>query len=182
MVEESFPQFINPTPLGKDFIRFDFLTPDFCDYIIQAAENQDWSSNRFDAYKTQDVYLEESMKGLYDTINLHLEERIWPSVIKYWDIDPIKTATAFVLKYSMESQKSLHLHHDESHISGSVKLNEAYEGAVLKFPRQDFTNEELKVGQLLCWPSKITHPHLSTELRSGTKYSLTIWTQEENVS
>ena len=82
----------------------------------------------------------------------------------------------------MESQKSLHLHHDESHISGSVKLNEAYEGGVLKFPRQDFTNEELKVGQLLCWPSKITHPHLSTELRSGTKYSLTIWTQEENVS
>ena len=45
MVEESFPQFINPTPLGKDFIRFDFLTPDFCDYIVQAAENQDGNSD-----------------------------------------------------------------------------------------------------------------------------------------
>ena len=180
MNDAAFPSFINPTPLGQDFMRYDFLTPEFCEYIVMAAEGQEWSSNRFDAYRTQDIYLEEAIPDLFQSIDLHLQHRIWPSVIKYWDVDPIKTSTAFVLKYTMDSQKSLPLHHDESFISGSVKLNEDYEGGILKFPRQSFTNEDLKVGQLLCWPSKITHPHLSTELTSGTKYSLTIWTDETN--
>ncbi len=176
--EDAFPMFINPTPLGKDFIRYDFFTPHFCEYIIQAAEAQEWGTNKKDKYRTQDVYLEKAIPGLYESINFQLEHRIWPSVIKHWDIDGVESETIFVLKYSMDTQTSLGLHHDESFISGNVKLNDEYLGGVLEFPRQNFTNEDLQVGQLLVWPSKITHPHLSTELVSGTKYSLTIWSKE----
>jgi predicted 2-oxoglutarate/Fe(II)-dependent dioxygenase YbiX len=56
-----------------------------------------------------------------------------------------------------------------------VKLNDNYEGALLDFPRQNFTNAQLPVGSLLAWPSLVTHPHGSTPITSGVKYSLTIW-------
>ena len=141
--EDAFPMFINPTPLGNNFLRFDFFTPHFCEYIIAAAEGQEWGSNKKDRYKTQDVYLEDAIPGLYEGINLQLEHRIWPAVVDYWDVDEVNTETIFVVKYSMDSQTSLELHHDESFISGSVKLNDKYEGGLLEFPRQKFTNEDI---------------------------------------
>ncbi|MFM8867081.1 MAG: 2OG-Fe(II) oxygenase [Ilumatobacteraceae bacterium] len=60
-------------------------------------------------------------------------------------------------------------------MSASVKLNESYEGAELEFPRQGFSNKDLRVGDIVVWPSLVTHPHRSTPLVSGTKYSLTLW-------
>ena len=98
--EDAFPMFINPTPLGNNFLRFDFFTPHFCEYIIAAAEGQEWGSNKKDRYKTQDVYLEDAIPGLYEGINLQLEHRIWPAVVDYWDIDEVNTETIFVVKYS----------------------------------------------------------------------------------
>ena len=60
-----------------------------------------------------------------------------------------------------------------------MKLNDEYKGAALEFPRQEFSNLDIHVGDLICWPSKITHPHRSTQLEEGEKYSLTIWTKDE---
>jgi hypothetical protein len=31
------------------------------------------------------------------------------------------------------------------------------------------------VGDLLAWPSLVTHPHQTSQLRSGVKYALTVW-------
>jgi hypothetical protein len=67
------------------------------------------------------------------------------------------------------------MHHDVAQVSASIKLNDTYEGAVLEFPRQQFTNADTSVGDLIAWPSMVTHPHASTQLTSGVKYSLTIW-------
>ena len=78
----------------------------------------------------------------------------------------------------MDTQKSLPPHHDDSFITGSVKLNSNYDGAEVLFPRKNFTNRHIEVGDLLLWPGNITHLHESTELISGEKYSLTIWTDE----
>jgi predicted 2-oxoglutarate/Fe(II)-dependent dioxygenase YbiX len=83
---------------------------------------------------------------------------------------------AFTMRYSMETQKSLGLHTDASLITGSVKLNDNYEGATLYFPRQDFTNLDVPVGSCILFPSEVTHGHYVDELKSGVKYSLTMWT------
>ena len=61
-------------------------------------------------------------------------------------------------------------------------LNNNYDGGILTFPRQSVTNQEVKVGDLLIWPSEITHPHNSTELKGGEKYSITIWTDAKKSS
>jgi predicted 2-oxoglutarate/Fe(II)-dependent dioxygenase YbiX len=54
-------------------------------------------------------------------------------------------------------------------------LNDGYSGAVLEFPQQGADNSLVPVGSLLAWPSLVTHPHRSTRITKGTKYSLTIW-------
>tara|TARA_B100001079_G_scaffold62011_1_gene52624 strand:+ start:44 stop:337 length:294 start_codon:yes stop_codon:yes gene_type:complete len=84
---------------------------------------------------------------------------------------------AFLIKYTMNGQKSLRLHNDASLVTGSVKLNDDYTGGVLSFPRQGITNEDIPIGKLILFPGQVTHGHTSTELLSGTKYSLTIWSQ-----
>ena len=87
-----------------------------------------------------------------------------------------KPYTIFAIKYSMEGQRHLPIHRDESYVSGSIKLNNEYKGADLTFPEQGFTNKDLEVGDLLMWPGSLTHPHGSDYLLEGTKYSATIWT------
>ena len=67
------------------------------------------------------------------------------------------------------------LHHDIAQVSASIKLNNDYEGAELEFPRQKFSNREIPVGHMLAWPSLVTHPHLSTPITRGVKYSATVW-------
>ena len=70
------------------------------------------------------------------------------------------------------------MHHDDSYITGSIKLNNDYTGAELLFPRQKFSNKDVQVGDLLLFPGEVTHPHKCAPLKSGEKYSLTMWTKD----
>ena len=84
---------------------------------------------------------------------------------------------AFLIKYDQKRQNELKLHNDASLVSGSIKLNDDYEGGELYFPRQRFSNQNIPVGKCILFPSQVTHGHSSIKLLSGTKYSMTIWTQ-----
>lgn len=83
---------------------------------------------------------------------------------------------AFTMKYSTDTQRTLGLHTDAALVTGSMKLNDDYEGATLIFPRQGITNEDIPIGKLILFPGPLTHGHYVNELRSGTKYSFTTWT------
>ena len=50
--------------------------------------------------------------------------------------------------YQRYSNK-LALHHDASLVTGSIKLNEAYEGGSLNFPRQGVTNDNTPIGHCI---------------------------------
>ena len=84
--------------------------------------------------------------------------------------------SAFLIKYDLKGQRKLRLHTDASLVTGSVKLNDDYTGGELYFPRQDFSNKDVPVGKCILFPGQVTHSHTSKELLSGTKYSLTMWT------
>ena len=100
-----------------------------------------------------------------------------------WTLDDTAEAEdIFVVKYSKDTQTELKTHVDDSYVSGSIKLNNNYEGGILTFPRQRVTNQAAEVGDLLVWPSQITHPHNSTLLEEGEKYSITIWTASKKSS
>jgi|TARA_Y100000034_G_scaffold131156_1_gene191300 hypothetical protein len=65
-----------------------------------------------------------------------------------------------------------------------VKLNNNFEGCETVFPRQEWNTKDLPVGHMVTFPGVITHPHYTTRLASGIKYSLvgrvTILSPREN--
>ena len=102
--------------------------------------------------------------------------RIWPQLRTIWPyVDYYGLRDAFVIRYAPGEQESLRIHHDVAQVSGSIKLNDGYRGAELSFPRQGFDNGSVEVGEMLVWPSLVTHPHETRQLTDGVKYALTVW-------
>ncbi len=185
--EVLYKQFYDKTPMlyiktkdyeviDDDMIMMDFMTPEKCQEMIQLAEDQEFHSHYADNVPSQDLRLKEI--GLWNELEKHWNKTVYDVVYKYWEpCHMYGLRDAFIIKYTMDGQKSLRLHNDASMVTGSVKLNDDYTGGVLKFPRQGITNEDIPIGKLILFPGQCTHGHTSTELLSGTKYSLTIWSQ-----
>jgi len=160
-----------------------FLTPEFCSYIIKCCDNlNSWAPADNDPdYYTQDINFEIELPTLFRTIKRRLVDYIYPRIEEPMATEIMAPYSIFAIKYCMEGQTHLPIHRDDSYVSGSVKLNEGYEGGELVFPEQGYTNKNLEVGDLIMWPGSITHPHGSDRLTKGEKYSLTIWTPYPNL-
>ena len=162
--------------LSDDIILIDYLTPYMCDSLIELSERHGGYKNlEGDDVPAHEMRLKELQ--LWDVTAQYWENHVKQIVSEYWECCSINgLRDAFIIKYTMNGQKTLRLHSDISLVSGSVKLNDEYEGGELYFPRQNFSNKDVPVGKCILFPSQVTHPHTSTELLSGTKWSLTMWT------
>ena len=147
-----------------------------CDSLIELSERHGGYKNlEGDDVPAHEMRLKELQ--LWDVTAQYWENHVKQIVADYWECCSINgLRDAFIIKYTMNGQKTLRLHSDISLVSGSVKLNDEYEGGELYFPRQNFSNKDVPVGKCILFPSQVTHPHTSTELLSGTKWSLTMWT------
>lgn len=161
--------------IGPEMLLVDFLTPSQCEEWIRIGEEHGgWNPHPADKFPSHDIHLK--LLGLYDEV-----EAWWSKIAarvfeKYWT--PTKNyhlRKAFLMKYSADTQKSLGFHNDASLITGSVKLNDDYEGAALIFPRQEVTNIDIPIGKMILFPGQCTHGHYVEPLVSGTKYSCTLW-------
>jgi len=163
--------------LAPDVLIMPFWTPEFCTTIIRAAEALGaFEPQPDDPVPGHEVSLAVISPHLFEAVQNDLGERIWPQLREVWPyIDYYGLRDAFVIKYALGEQEHLRIHHDVAQVSASVKLNDAYQGAELEFPRQGVTNESCVVGELLAWPSLVTHPHQTVQLQQGVKYALTIW-------
>ena len=163
--------------IDKDMIVVDFMSEHQCQRMVEIAEQHgEWQSLPLDTYPAQEIRLKQL--GLYEELEKHWQEHVKPIIEKYWSPIVVEgVRDAFMLRYSTDSQTKLGLHHDSSHVTGSVKLNKNYKGGELVFPRQGINNADIPVGKLLLFPGQVTHPHECVELTEGTKYSLTIWSQ-----
>ena len=155
-----------------------FLTKEFSEFILNKCnELNTWGSEADDEdYSTQDIYFKEELPDFFDTIQMGLKALVFPHLeeLMYTEIpDPHQI---FAIKYAAGLQTFLPLHRDESYVSGSIKLNNDYEGGELMFPEEVFSNKDMGVGELVMWPASITHPHFCNKLTSGEKYSITVWT------
>ena len=163
--------------IEKDMILIDFMSEHQCQRLIELAEQKaEWKSLPNDTYPAQEIRLKEL--NIYKELEEHWQKHVKPIIEPYWNPMVVEgVRDAFMLKYSTDSQTKLALHHDSSHVTGSVKLNKNYKGGELFFPRQGISNADIPVGKLLLFPGQVTHPHECVELTEGTKYSLTIWSQ-----
>lgn len=166
--------------LGDDMLLIDFLSPEMCDRIIEISDqNGQWGSLSYDKFPAQEIRLKEL--NLWDDLEKHWEKVIYPIVEEFWKpLQMYGLRDAFVMRYAMDTQRSLRLHNDASLVTGSVKLNDDYEGADLFFPRQNISNKDIPVGKCILFPGQLTHGHTCQELVSGVKYSLTMWTCRYN--
>jgi len=151
--------------------------PTFCRTVIRAAEAVGaFEQQEDDPVPGHEVSLAVISPALFEAFQQDIGTRIWPRLQTVWPyIDYYGLRDAFVIKYELGGQESLRIHHDVAQVSASMKLNDGYEGGVLEFPRQDYANTEQRVGELLVWPSLVTHPHQTTQLQTGVKYGLTVW-------
>lgn len=163
--------------VASDIVCMPFWTPEFCEVVIRAAEATGaFDSDPSDPVPGHEVSLAVISPRLFEAVEQDIGIRMWPQIKKWWPlVDYYGLRDVFVIKYAMGQQEHLRMHHDVAQVSASIKLNDNYEGGVLEFPRQSFDNSNVPVGSLIAWPSLVTHPHASTPLQSGVKYSLTIW-------
>jgi hypothetical protein len=165
------------TEAATDVLVIPCWTPQFCATVVRAAEAIGaFEPQPDDPVPGHEVSLAVISPKLFATVQSDFGERIWPQIQTVWPyVDYYGLRDAFVIRYAPGEQESLRIHHDVAQISGSIKLNEGYAGAALSFPRQGFDNSALPVGEMLVWPSLVTHPHETAQLASGVKYALTIW-------
>ena len=166
-----------PRTVAPDILLLPFWTRDMCSAVIAAAEAVGgFAAQEGDPVPGHEISLAAISPSLYDNVQNDLGARIWPQLQQEWPlIDYYGLKDAFVIKYSLDAQTELRIHHDVAQVSASVKLNDDYDGAQLDFPRQSFDNANVPVGALLAWPSLVTHPHQTLPLTRGVKYGLTIW-------
>ena len=161
--------------LDRDMLLIDFMTPSQCEQLIEIADNHgEWAPLPGDKFPAYEIRMKEL--GLWNDLQKHWEDNVYPIIEKYWwPIQMYGLRDAFVMRYSVDTQKKLAMHNDASLVTGSVKLNDNYEGASLRFPRQGIDNDDIPIGKCILFPGMVTHGHECTELISGVKYSFTMW-------
>ena len=172
-IHNQIGQFIN---LDKDTLITPFFTAEYCDYLIEKFNKHGWEVDQNGNYDTYLHKIEEGKSDCRDFLNV-VKEKIEPKIVENWT-HVIKNRlwkyypVPFGKKFSKKGQEDLKLHVDNSLITLFVKLNDDYQGCDTVFPRQNWDTSYLKKGDMLVIPGVITHPHYTTSLESGEKYSL----------
>ena len=162
--------------VAQDILVCDFLSEVQCQNLIRLCEDAGgWGELSGDKFPAQEIRIKRL--GLFAEYEKLWSEHLGKIAEKHWHpMEHIGLRDAFAMRYSSDTQTSLGLHTDASLVTGSVKLNDEYDGAELVFPRQYFDNSSVDVGKCILFPSQVTHGHFVPDLKSGIKYSLTMWT------
>ena len=163
---------LGSTALGPDLLVVPFWTRAFCAAIVRAAELVGFAADPDDPVPGREVSLATISPRLYEATQDDLGSRIWPQLREVWPlIDYHGLRDAFVIRYARGEQEELRRHHDVAQVSASVKLDDGYVGADLRFPRQGVDNREVPVGALLAWavarhpPARVDAPGRGGEAR-----------------
>jgi 2OG-Fe(II) oxygenase superfamily len=164
--------------IAPEILRVPFWDAQQCATVIRESEAVNaWGSDPEDPVPGMEVSLATISPVLFEHVERHLDERVVPALREFWpEFSWAGVHDAFVIKYAAGSEAtSLSLHHDVAQLSGSVRLNAGFEGGTLEFPRQEWSNADVPIGDLIVWPSLVTHPHRGAPVTRGVKYALTIW-------
>jgi hypothetical protein len=170
----------------NDIIVTPFWTPEFCSQIVEIANHYSdrfskdvvWYGETAKNIGWNDLLIETISPVFFQEFVEHYRRLINPLLGQVYTeaAEDIKGwFSPYIIRYDKPDQ-SVSLHNDASYVTLNLKLNNDYEGCDLIFPRQNFNANTIPVGYAMIWPSAVTHPHYSTPLTSGTKYSIVSWT------
>jgi hypothetical protein len=135
------------------------------------AENK-WTEGRHEFYPTNDVLLNEL--GLGDIYKRVIREIVTPLATHIWKLEGAwlanPTDETFMIKYSMDKQGHLSLHHDHSYFTCGVRLNDEFEGGGTYFPKYGVCVTPKRNGNAFLHPGAITHKHGARPIHAGIRY------------
>lgn len=183
--DEWTQKYINPAMINKDFdllvdepvadvAHFPIFTKKFCEDLIDEAEKcGKWTDGRHDHYPTHDMLL--STFNFDNIYKRALMEYVFPLAMHYYKLEGKRwlelNSENFIIKYSMDKQGFLSLHHDQSVLSSVLTLNEDFEGGGTFFYRQQKTIVG-KTGEMSLHPGMVSHRHGARPITSGVRYVL----------
>lgn len=159
--------------IGNNIYEFPLFTEKFCKEAVGLAEARNkWTKDRHDFYPTNDVLLPEI--GLDHIYSRVLKEIVYPLCMHLWELEGIgwdeMSSENFIARYTTDRQSHLSLHHDFSHITMIVKLNDEFDGGGTWFPKYKTLSNPSLVGTATIHPGMITHKHGARPIHSGKRY------------
>ncbi len=167
---------------APDILTIPFLSPEFCAALIAAAEE------RLDAFGPlpsdvenraapgRELRINHIAPEVARQFETHFNKHIAPVLRTYWwPLKLGKTRMPFILRYSPDTQAVLDPHHDAAMVSMAILLNADYEGGELTFPRQHWNSAGVGVGNIIAFPSRVTHVHWVMPVTAGTRYAMAAW-------
>ena len=162
--------------INNDLFTTAFFTEEYCRYFIGLFEKLGFEIDNTGNY---DTFINKVHGGniICNSFLKIVERYIEPEILKtftlavknrLWSGYPVP----FIKKFSKTGQYNLKLHSDNSLFTLFVKLNDDFEGCDTIFPRQKWSTKDLGVGNVVIFPGVVTHPHYTTQLTSGVKYTL----------
>lgn len=163
-----------------EILRLALWPPERCQDLIELAEaHGGWGSDPTDPVPGEELSLAAVTPLLLAALEDELDRRVVPALRRHWPhFAWCGVYDAFVIRYRARgpvASSDLPLHHDVAQISASIRLDDDYEGGALAFPRQGYDTAGVAVGDLVAWPSLVTHPHRGEPVTVGVKHALTIW-------
>lgn len=169
--------------LGDNVFEFQLFTEKFCKDAIALAEAKDnWTVDRHEFYPTNDVLLQDI--GLQNIYSRVLKEVVYPLCIHLWTLEGKGWRTMFsenfLARYTTDRQSHLSLHHDFSHITMVVKLNDEFDGGGTWFPKYNLLSNPERVGTATLHPGMVTHLHGARPIYSGKRYICVSFMRKQN--
>ena len=164
-----------------DIFEWHCFTDTFCKYLIDECEKYGkWSNgenkdNRlnsgYENVPTRDIHLKQI--GLGDVWKEFVTKYISRVASKTFNnINTRGYNIAFVVKYTMDTQKDLKPHHDSSIHSTVTCLNNEFTGGGTHFIRQKYIHNPKTLGMTSIHPGRCTHYHEGLPIKSGKRYLL----------
>lgn len=160
--------------IATDILYFPkILTEQKCNDLIKTAVAKGFGISRppYNNFPSPDCYIEDKSEYV-EILQPYLD-----AASHYWGCKLLTISELFVNQFPWNGMDGICPHHDDPDniVSGSVKLNNTYTGGALTFPRQNFDTSDLDIGDLILWPSNVTHLHFAPPVDSGIKHNLTVW-------
>lgn len=169
--------------IGHNVFEFPLFTEKFCKEAIALSEALNkWTIDRHEFYPTNDVLLQDI--GLQDAYHQVLKEVVYPLCIHLWTLEgkgwDNMFSENFLARYTTDRQSHLSLHHDFSHVTMVVKLNDEFDGGGTWFPKYNLLSNPERVGVATLHPGMVTHLHGARPIYAGKRYICVSFMRKEN--
>ena len=165
----------------KDIFEWECFTEKFCEQLIDECEKYgQWSnggnkdsrlSSGYENVPTRDIHLNQIGLGeMWKEFVVNYLGKIAGDTFS--KINTRGYNIAFVVRYTMDTQRELKPHHDASVHSTVTCLNKDFTGGGTHFHRQNYTHNPKKPGLTSIHPGRCTHYHSGKPITSGKRYIL----------